>query len=100
MTQFGHVLVAKPLRPGAAMSRKGRAAIQHATRDEGLPCLIVDYEDNERVVGVAGPRYLIKEVESKAVDGVIRLGGSSQWISNIVSAAKQGRVMPGLDHGR
>ena len=33
LTQFGHVLVAKPLRPEAAMTEKGRAAIQRATRD-------------------------------------------------------------------
>lgn len=82
------------------MSRKGRAAIERATHDEGLPCLIVDFDDAERIIGVAGPKDLIAEVESKAVDGVIRLGGSSDWIKNIVSAAQQGRVMPGVMDGR
>lgn len=100
MTQFGHVLVAKSLRPDAAMSRKGRAAIQRATHDEGLPCLIVDYEDTEKIIGVAGPKDLREEVERKTVDGVIRLGTSSDWIKNIVSAAQQGRVMPGVMDGR
>ena len=99
-TQFGLTLVAKSLRPGAAMTRKGRSAIQRATHDEGLPCLIVDYEDTERVIGVAGPKDLIAEVESKAVNGYISLGRSSDWIKNIVSAAQQGRVMPGVLDGR
>ena len=82
------------------MTEKGREAIEHATRDEGLPCLIVDFEDTERVIGVAGPKDLIAEVGSKAVDGVIRLGGQKDWIGNIVAAAQQGKVYPGLDHGR
>lgn len=56
------------------MSRKGRAAIQRATRDDGLPCVVVDYEDTDRVVGAAGPPDFIAEVESKAVNGVIRVG--------------------------
>ena len=51
------------------VSHKGRTAIQRATHDEGLPCLIVDYEDTERVIGVAGPEDFREEVESKAVDG-------------------------------
>lgn len=96
MTQFGHVLVAKPLRPGAAMSRKGKAAIQRATHAEGLPCLIVDYEDTEQVIGAAGPKDFIAEVESKEVNGEIRLGNTSGWIENIISAGLQGRIMPGL----
>lgn len=96
MTQFGQVLVAKPLRPNSAMAPKGREAIQHATRDEGLPCLIVDFEDTERVIGAAGPKDFIAEVESKAVNGEIRLGNTSGWVENIISAALQGRIMPGL----
>jgi len=100
MTQWGQVLVAKSLRSGAAMTNKGKRAIQNATHDEGLPCLIVDHEDTERVIGVAGPRDLIKEVESKAVNGVIKLGSSGDWIKNIVAAAQQGRVMPGVIDGR
>lgn len=96
MTQFGQVLVAKPLRPNSAMAPKGREAIQHATRDEGLPCLIVDFEDTERGIGAAGPKDFIAEVESKAVNGTIRLGNASGWIENIISAGLQGRIMPGL----
>lgn len=96
MTQFGHVLVAKPLRPHSAMTEKGRAAIQRATRDDGMACLIVDFTDTERVIGVAGPEDLREEVESKAVDGVIRLGGQKDWIGNIVAAAQRGKVYPGL----
>lgn len=99
-TQFGVVLVAKSLKPGAAMSARGRRAIEGATRDEGLPCLVVDYEDSERVIGVAGPEDFRREVEGKSVDGVIRLGGQKQWIDNIVSAAMAGRIMPGLTDGR
>ena len=100
MTQFGHVLVAKQLRLNSAMTEKGREAIEHATRDEGLPCLIVDFEDTERVIGVVGPKDFREEVESKAVDGVIRLGRQKDWIGNIVAAGLQGKVYPGLDYGR
>ena len=91
--------MAHQLKPGAAMRHKGSNAIERATRDEGLPCLVADYEDIERVVGVAGPQDFREEVESKAIDGVIRLGGQKQWINNVVSAAMQGRVMPGLTDG-
>ena len=98
MTQFGHVLVAKQLRPNSAMTEKGREAIEHATRDEGLPCLVVDFEDTERVIGVAGPDDFREEVESKGPD--IRLGGQKDWIGNIVAAAQRGKIYPGLDHGR
>lgn len=82
------------------MVPKGREAIQHATRDEGLPCLIVDFEDTERVIGAAGPKDFIEEVESKEVNGTVRLGNTSGWIENIVSAAQEGRVMPGVLDGR
>ncbi len=98
MTQFGNVLVAKQLRFNSAMTGKGREAVEHATRDEGLPCLIVDFEDTERVIGVAGPQDLREEVESKGPD--IRLGGQRDWINNIVATAMQGKIYPGLDHGR
>ena len=94
-TQFGHVLVAKSLTPNAAMSPKGKRAIERTTRDEGLPCLVID--DDERVIGAAGPADFMKEVISKGPD--IRLGGQKDWITNIVAAAQKGRVFPGLDHG-
>ena len=99
-TQFGVVLVAHQLRSGAAMSPRGIRAIERARRDEGLPCLVADYDDVERVIGVAGPEDFREVVESSAVDGVIRLGGQKQWINNVVSAAMQGRIMPGLTDGR
>ena len=99
-TQFGVVLVAHPLEPGAAMLPKGKRAIERATRDEGLPCLVADYEDVERVIGVAGPEDFRKEVESKSIDGVIHLGGQKQWISNIVAAAAKGEIYLGLTDGR
>ncbi len=94
-TQFGVVLVAKSLVPGAAMSPKGKRAIERTTRDEGLPCLVID--DDERVIGAAGPPEFMKEVMSKGPD--IRLGGQRDWITNIVAAAQEGRVFPGLAHG-
>ena len=94
-TQWGVVLVAKSLVPGAAMSPKGKRAIERTTRDEGLPCLVID--DDERVIGAAGPPEFMKEVMSKGPD--IRLGGQKDWITNIVAAAQEGRVFPGLDHG-
>ena len=96
MTQFGFMLVAKPLKPGAAMERRGKGAIRRATRDEGLPCLVVDYEDTERIIGVAGPGHLIKEVTNKAASEIIYVGGAKAFIENVVAAAKEGRVMPGV----
>lgn len=95
-TQFGVVLVAKSLVLGAAMSPKGKHAIERATRDEGLPCLVID--DDERVIGAAGPPDFMKEVMSKGPD--IRLGGQKDWVQNIVAAAMEGEIYPGLDHGR
>lgn len=76
------------------------ATIKNITRDEKLPCLVLDFDDIERVIGVAGPADLRKEVESKTVDKVIKVGNAQDFISNIVSAAKQGRVMPGVIDGR
>ena len=88
------------MEPGVAMSPKGKRAIERATRDEELPCLVTDYEDIERVIGVAGPEDFRREVESKSVDGVIRLRGQKQWISNVVAAAARGEIYPGLTDGR
>jgi len=96
-TQFGIVLVAKSLTPGAAMSPKGKRAIERATRDEGMPCLVID--DDERVIGAAGPPEFMKEVERKIWSGQGHLGGQKDWITNIVAAAQEGRVYPGLSHG-
>lgn len=94
-TQFGVVLVAKSLRSGAAMSLKGKRAIERATRDEGLPCLVID--DDERVIGAAGPPEFMTEVVSKGPD--IRLGNQKDWITNITAAAMKGEIYPGPDHG-
>ena len=94
-TQFGVVLVAKSLTPGAAMSSKGKRAIERTTRDEGRSLVVID--DDERIIAAAGPPDFIKEVMSKGQD--IRLGGKKEWITNIFTAAQEGRVFPGLDHG-
>ena len=96
-TQFGVVLVAKSLTPNAAMSPKGKRAIERTTRDEGMPCLVID--DDERVIGAAGPPEFMKEVERKIWNGQGHLGGQKDWLVNIVAAAQEGRVYPGLDHG-
>ena len=96
-TQFGVVLVAKSLTPNAAMSPKGKCAIERTTRDEGLPCLVID--DDERVIGAAGPDDFMKEVIKKQAQGNTSLGGQKDWITNIAAAAHEGRVFPGLDHG-
>ncbi len=96
-TQFGVVLVAKSLVPGAAMSPKGKRAIERATRDEGMPLLVID--DDDKIIAAAGPPDFMKEVEKKIWAGQRVLGGQKDWITNIVSAAQEGRVFPGLDHG-
>lgn len=96
-TQFGVVLVAKSLTPSATMSLKGRRAIERATRDEGMPLLVID--DDERIIAAAGPPDFMQEVEQKVRSGKAILGGQSDWVQNIVAAAQEGRIFPGLDHG-
>ena len=96
-TQFGVVLVAKSLTPNAAMSPKGRRAIERTTRDEGLYLVVID--DDEQIIAAAGPPDFVKEVEQKIKSGQGYLGGQKDWITNIVVAAQEGRVYPGLDHG-
>ena len=96
-TQFGVVLVAKSLTPGAAMSSKGKRAIERTTRDEGMRLLVID--DDEKIIAAAGPPDFMKEVERKIWSGQGHLGRQKDWITNIVAAAQEGRVFPGLDHG-
>ncbi len=92
-TQFGVVLVAKSLTPGAAMSGKGQGAIQRATRDEKMPCLVIN--DDDQIIAAAGPPDFMQEVARKGP----QLGNQRDWITNIVAAAQEGRIYPGLDHG-
>ena len=96
-TQFGIVLVAKSLTPNAAMSTKGKRAIERTTRDEGLYLVVID--DDEQIIAAAGPPDFVKEVEQKIKSGQGYLGGQKDWLTNIVAAAQEGRVYPGLDHG-
>ncbi len=99
-TQFGQgMLVAKMLHPNAVQTRKGQAAIKNAARETGA-CLVVDYDDSDRVIGVAGPKELQQEVKRKRDNGVIRVGGSKDWIANIISDAQKGKIYPGLTDGR
>ncbi len=90
-TQFGVVLVAKSLVPGAAMSPKGQRAIERTTRDEGLPCLVIN--DDDQIIAAAGPPDFMQEVVRKGPE----LGNQKEWITNIVAAAQEGRVFPGLE---
>ncbi len=93
-TQFGVVLVAKSLTPGAAMSPKGQKAIERTTRDEGLPCLVIN--DDEQIIAAAGPPDFMQEVVRKGPE----LGGQREWLQNIVAYAMQEKkAYPGLQHG-
>ena len=92
-TQFGVVLVAKSLTPNAAMSPKGQRAIQRTTRDEKLPCLVIN--DDELIIAAAGPPDFMQEVVRKGPE----LGNQKGWLENIVAAGLEGRVYPGLAHG-
>ena len=85
------------LHPNAEKTRKGEAAIRNASKSGAV--LIVDYDDPNRVIGIAGPKELQKEAKRKEVNGVIRIGDSRDWMNNIISDAMQGKVYPGLDHG-
>ncbi len=93
-TQFGVVLVAKSLAPGAAMLPKGQGAIQRATRDEKTSCLVIN--DDELIIAVAGPDALKQEVARRGP----QLGGQREFLQNIVAYTMQHkRVYPGLNHG-
>ena len=93
-TQFGVVLVAKSITPGASMSDKGRRAIERISKDEGLSCLVTN--DDNKIIGASGPPEFLEEVVRKGPE----LGSQKDWISNIIEAANKGKIYPGLDHGR
>lgn len=96
-TQFGIVLVAKSLTPNAAMSKAGKLAIQRATKGDNLYCLVID--DDENIIGAAGPDDFMKEVHEQILKGNNKQGNQKDWITNITTAAMKGVVYPGLDHG-
>ncbi len=61
--RFGYVLVAKPLRFSTATSRRGQGVISCAAAQDGMLCLIMDYHDPDKVVGVAGPKAVTTAFE-------------------------------------
>lgn len=57
-TQFGMVLVARALKPGACQTKQVRKAIKRMSRDLDMVCLVVsdDINDNQRVKQIIGAR--------------------------------------------
>ena len=96
-TRFGVVLVAKSLTPNAAMSAKGKRAIERTTRDQQMPCLVVN--DDDVIIGAAGPPEFMQEVVKECGAGKQNPGNKKDWLQNVVAAGLEGRVYPGLDHG-
>ncbi len=93
-TQFGVVLVAKSMTPGAVMSEAGQKAIKRTSKDEKLPCLITD--NNDKIIGASGQPEFLEEVQRKGPE----LGDQKDWIQNILEHAGKGKIYPGLDRGR
>ncbi len=88
--QYGHVLVAKSLTPKAALSRKGQAAIMRTVNDSKMPCVIVDDEDSDLIVGACGSQEIIDDLQA----GPVRMGKATH-------SAMVDRILGqmGLDHG-
>ena len=72
--RFGWVLVAKALRPGAAMTRRGQAVISRAAAQDNMLCLITDFDDSEKVIGVAGPKAVVAAFSQAT-------GGGPVWLA-------------------
>lgn len=67
--QYGFVLVAKSLKPKAALTPKGQSAIMRAVADSKMICVIVDDDDSDLIIGACGSPEIIQELQT----GPIRL---------------------------
>lgn len=60
-TQFGIVLIARDYHLDMPPEPKMRA-IQRISRDLGLPCLLIEHDDPQKIVQVRGPRHLVDKL--------------------------------------
>lgn len=100
MTQFGHLLVARQIKKDAYKTDKFRAAVMRISKDENLPCLVVDYDDPDKIIGSHGPPELEERIKQNTVNGFARVGGSKQYIDSIVERALRGEIPAELIDGR
>lgn len=68
--QYGLVLVAKSLKPKAALTPKGQSAIMKAVADSKMICVIVDDDDADLIIGACSSPEIIQELQA----GPVRLG--------------------------
>ena len=90
MTAWGYVLVAKQLAPFAAMTKRGQRAMLRAAKDSGMLCLVVDYEDSDKVIGACGDKPKVEQFEKETSRIPVRLGRSSEYVERIVDRAMEG----------
>lgn len=91
MTQWGVVLVAKQLRPFAAMTKKGKNAISHAAQDQNVLCLVVDFENTDKVIGAAGPKLIVERFKKDTGEQPVVIGGAEEYVSNLVQQIGRGQ---------
>lgn len=92
-TRWGLVLVAKPLEPGAALKKQGQDAISRTAQESNMLCLIVDYEDTDRVIGAAGPKSLVDEFRRKCGEKPVPLGSAGEHIEHLARQIGEGRCL-------
>lgn len=95
MTQWGYVLVAKPLKPFARLTNKGQNAMIRAARDGKMLCLVVDYEDTDEVIGACGDKPAVELFEKETKGLPVKLGASSGYVERLVEKATEG-IWPGM----
>lgn len=90
MTKWGYVIVAKQLEPFARMTRKGQNAITRTAEDSGMFCLIVDFDNTDKVIGAAGDKVKIQEFAKETKGIPVSLGQTSEYIERLVEKATEG----------
>ncbi len=83
-SQFGHVLTAKSLKPGATRSERGRRAVKRVAREARMLCLIVDDDDSLKVVDAVGSSEAVNQFKQKAQGQPVALGGMQAYAENLI----------------
>ncbi len=95
MTKWGYVLVAKQLEPGSAATQRGKNAITRAAKDGGMLCLVVDFDDTDKVIGAGGDKPMVQQFEKETKGIPVRLGRVSEYVERLVEKATEG-IWPGM----
>ena len=72
-TQFGLVLVARSVRPGAVRTVKGKRTIERIIRSERTACFIVSDDNAEVVTEAIGSEAFMAAVRHERAKGEVRL---------------------------